>query len=114
MLKASVLCLLVAEAYSFTTPTLPTQNAALKLRGAEIAGSRRQSAVTSLTMMDGRVERREVIAKSILAALGSTLLSNKEVQAAGVALGYGVSEKDVNSQLEAFGLAAFQKASGTN
>ncbi len=67
---------------------------------------------SSLKMvMDGPVERREAIASSILTAFGLTLASNQQVQAAGVALGYGVSEKDVNSQLEAFGLAAFNKAS---
>ncbi len=108
-LRASVLCLLFSSAYSFVTPALPIHGGALKLRGAAIRGSRAPS--SAVKMMDERVERREAIASSILTAFGLTLASNKQAQAAGVALGYGVSEKDVNSQLEAFGLAAFNKAS---
>ena len=55
-----------------------------------------------------RATRRETLAASAAAAL-ALLAPNKPAVAAGLALGYGVSEKDANAQLAAFGLPTMDK-----
>jgi len=55
--------------------------------------------------------RREALASSAAAAL-ALLAPPKSADAAGLAMGYGVSEKDVNLQLGAYGLPSMEKIPG--
>lgn len=55
-----------------------------------------------------RPSRREALASSAAAAL-ALLAPSKPAAAAGLALGYGVSEKDANAQLVGYGLPAMDK-----
>lgn len=77
-------------------PTLQTSSATV---------SRSSSASTAVTM---QLDRRGAITLGALAALGTTLKPSA-ADAAGVALGYAMTEKEMNEQLVAFGLRPFDK-----
>lgn len=55
------------------------------------------------------MNRRKALMASVLITVGNILPAN-QAGAAGLALGYGVSEKGLNEQVTAYGLAPFDKA----
>lgn len=58
------------------------------------------------------ISRRQALGATAAAGLG-LLVESKGADAAGLATGYSLSEKDCNSQLAAYGLPQMEKASET-
>lgn len=70
--------------------------------------SARSASAAAAASVSMQMERRSALTFGALAALTAALPA-KEASAAGVALGYAMSEKDMNEQLVAFGLKPFDK-----
>mmetsp|Transcript_12468 Transcript_12468/g.30114 ORF Transcript_12468/g.30114 Transcript_12468/m.30114 type:complete len:331 (+) Transcript_12468:43-1035(+) len=93
-----------ADAFSLS-PSLPSPS----LRQAS-SSSRLSSLSMQLQEGTSPISRRQALS---LAALASLSLSPiQKADAAGVALGYGANEKDINAELAAFGLQKFDKVPG--
>merc|ERR1712216_313763 len=87
---------------------------ALALRSAPSARCLRASGAATLSMAvddSSRQTRREALMTSTTAAL-ALFAQTKTANAAGKALGYGLSEKDANAQLAAYGLQGMDKVPG--
>lgn len=108
---AAALCAVGANAFTAPSGVLSRLGRAPLLRSSPRCVSTGTTRGMSM-MAEGSIGRREALATSALTAFFSLAFPAKEASAAGVAMGYGVSEKEMNDQITAFGLKPFEKVQG--